>query len=593
MAFDGSTILFDPRRGLDLVVERRAALAVRAREQQLEDARRNADEIKQDSKTLLGFVRRAWHVLEPTTPYVEGWALQAMASHLEAVTFGEINRLLMNVPPGLMKSLLTGVFWPAWEWGPMARPSLRVLSASYQEDLAIRDTRKTKQLVESEWFQELWGDRVTPGDKWGEKYLETEQRGWRKAVAFASLTGGRGDRVIIDDPLSTEQAESEADRDTANRIVRESLPTRVNNDDSAIVVIMQRLHEKDPSGTILKLGMGFTHLMLPMEYEPDRQCVTHRKDGSEFFRDPRTYKGELLFPERFSRRRVEADKIPLGPYGTAGQMQQRPAPRDGGLFRLSKLGRVAAVPTTITKRTRSWDLAGTEKRAGNDPDWTAGVKMAKDREGAIYIEAAERTREESDGVYRLMKATAQRDGHECWVTFPQDPAQAGKAQAKALGRLLAGYMVKAIPTSNAKSKVLRATPFATQIALGNVYLVETGDPTKDEWIEDFLSELATFPAGAHDDQVDAASDAFNEIADVLDGEGVLDFYREAAAKAEREASGDIDEGDLVRIVGPPHIKTFIGQTGRHVRAEDGAFYVPEDDAVAMMSIGFKREKAPE
>lgn len=593
MAFDGSTILFDPRRGLDLVVERRLDLARRAAEQQLEDARRNSEEIKQDSKSLLGFVRRAWHILEPTTPYVEGEAIRVMARHLEAVTFGEINRLLINVPPGMMKSLLTGVFWPAWEWGPMAKPSLRYFTSSYNEDLATRDTRKMKQLVESEWYQELWGDRVVQGDKWGEKYLENEARGSRRAVAFASLTGGRGDRVIIDDPLSSEQAESDADRDTANRIVRESLPSRVNNDESAIVIIMQRLHEKDVSGTVLKIGMGFTHLMLPMEYEPDRQCVTHRRDGSEFFRDWRTRPGELLFPEFFSRNRVEGLKIPLGAYGTAGQLQQRPAPRDGGLFRLSKLGRVAAVPTTISKRVRSWDLAGTEKTSGTDPDWTAGVKMAKDADGIVYIEHVERTREESDAVYRLMKATAQRDGHECWATYPQDPGQAGKGQAKSLGRLLAGFMVKAIPTSGAKSKVLRATPLATQITLGNVILVETGDPVKDEWIEAFLAELATFPAGSHDDQVDAAADAYNEIADVLDGEGVLEYYREEAAKMARREAGEIEESDLVRIVGPAHIKTFIGQTGRHVRDEDGAFYVPEADALAMMGIGFKREKAPE
>jgi predicted phage terminase large subunit-like protein len=585
---DGS-FFFDPRRGLDMIEARRADLARRAAEQQLEDARRNSEEIKQDAKSLLGFVRRAWHVLEPTTPYVEGWAIQEIARHLEAVTFGEINRLLINVPPGMMKSLLTCVFWPAWEWGPQARPSLRYFTSSYNEDLAVRDTRKMKQLIESEWYQELWGDRVRQGDKWGEKYLENESRGSRRAVAFASLTGGRGDRVIIDDPLSSEQAESDADRDTANRIVRESLPSRVNNDDSAIVVIMQRLHEKDPSGTILKLGMGFTHLMLPMEYEPDRQCVTHRRDGTEFFRDPRTYKGELLFPEFFTKKRVDGLKVPLGAYGVAGQLQQRPAPRDGGLFALNKLRRVAAVPMTASKRVRSWDLAGTEKRAGNDPDWTAGVRMAKDPDGIIYIENCERFQEESDEVYRTMKAIASQDGKDCWVTFPQDPAQAGKAQAKSLGRLFAGWPVKAIPTSGAKSKILRATPLATQIALGNVVLVETGNPMKDTWIEDFLAELGTFPAGAHDDQVDAAADAFNEIADVLDGEGLIEHYRQEAAAAARADAGEVLDDEKVRIEGRPEMRSFVGMTGeRHERQEDGTFLVSDADATAMLALGFRK-----
>ncbi len=132
-------------------------------------------------------------------------------------------------------------------------------------------------------------------------------------MPFASLTGGRGDRVIIDDPHSTETAESEAERLNTTRIFRESVPTRLNAPRTAIIVIMQRLHEDDVSGPIMNLGLGYEHLMLPMEFEPERACRT-----SIGFVDPRQEEGELLFPERFPREVVDRDKVPMGSYAVAG-----------------------------------------------------------------------------------------------------------------------------------------------------------------------------------------------------------------------------------------------------------------------------------
>ena len=150
-------------------------------------------------------------------------------------------------------------------------------------------------------------------------------------VAAGSITGSRGDIVIIDDPHSVEGASSEAMRATTTEWFLEAVPTRLNNPDrSAIVVIMQRLNEGDVSGVILDKNLGYEHLCLPMEFEADRRCET-----SIGFEDPREEEGELLFPERFPREVVERDKKVMGPYATAGQFQQRPSPRGGGIIQRS------------------------------------------------------------------------------------------------------------------------------------------------------------------------------------------------------------------------------------------------------------------
>src|SRR5690606_6669483 len=159
---------------------------------------------------------------------------------------------------------------------------------------------------------------------------------------------------------------SGAHRETALRVFQETLPTRLNNPDkSAIIVVMQRLHENDVSGLILENDYGYEHLCLPMEFEPERRCTT-----SIGFTDPRTEEGELLFPGRFPREVVDRDRKVMGEYAYAGQMQQRPAPRTGGFFRWERLEVVDAAPK-LKKIIRYWDKAGTDGGGAR----TAGVKI--------------------------------------------------------------------------------------------------------------------------------------------------------------------------------------------------------------------------
>lgn len=442
------------------------------------------------SRSLALFIRRAWSVLEPGQAYVHGWHIDAMAEHLEAVTAGQITRLLINIPPGTMKSLMTGVLWPAWEWGPRGMGHVRFIGASHEATLATRDNLRMRRLIQSEWFQSLWPLALT-GDQNEKTYFENEATGWRQSCAVKSMTGRRGDRVNWDDPHSVEDSHSKAALAEAERVFNETLPTRLNNPDrSAIVICMQRLHEADIAGLILARELGYEHLCLPMEWEGPRKAT------SIGFTDPRSEVGELLFPQRFPREVVERDKKVMGPYAVAGQFQQRPAPPRGEEFQPDLITVVDAVPAAVVQWCRGWDLAATEG-AG---DFTAGAKLGKLTDGRVIIVDVKRGQL---GVHKrdaMIKATATADGAAEKQSLPQDPGAAGKVQVTAFAALLAGLNVHFSPETG--DKVTRARPFASQVNAGNVLMLRAS------WNREFVEELRTFPNGLHDDQVDAASRAY-------------------------------------------------------------------------------------
>mgnify|MGYP001158973349 CR=1 FL=1 len=460
----------------------------------LNDAAQIAIEREACRRSLVEFVKSAWRVLEPGQPYVHGWHVDAIAEHLQAITDGQINRLLINVPPGTMKSMLTGVFWPAWEWGPRGLPHIRFIGASHEEGLAIRDNMKMRRLVASEWYQQRWPIALT-GDQNAKTKFENTETGFRQACAVASMTGNRGDRVAWDDPHSVEAAISQSKRETALRVFQETLPTRLNNPEhSAILVVMQRLHENDVSGHIIASELGYEHLMLPMEFEPERRCTT-----SLGFTDPRTEEGELLFPDRFPREVFDRDKKAMGSYAVAGQFQQRPAPRAGGFFVWENLRIVDAIPT-LRKIVRYWDKAGTEGGGA----WTAGVKVGLCEDGKWIVLDVTRGQWAAPMRERTIRQTAELDSNFVTVWIEQEPGSGGKESAEATIRNLAGFACYAErPTGD---KALRAEPYSVQVEAGNVLLL------RGEWNQAFIDEHKTFPLGKFKDQVDAASGAFNKLA---------------------------------------------------------------------------------
>lgn len=493
-------------------------LALLDEQQRRNEARRletEREQILANCSTLHGFIEEFWYVLEPVAEFKTGWALRAMCDHLEAVTRGDITRLLMTVPPGMMKSLVL-VFWTAWEWGPKELPHIQVLATSFSQANVHRDNMKLRDLVKSEKFQALWPIEIRDDQDAKGKFINTKS-GFSEARPFSKMTGGRANRVKIDDPHDTESAESDTERPKAVKIMREAISDRLNDlTKDAIVLIMQRLHAKDCAAAAKELD--YVHLELPMEFEPERRCTTVLRPANDgnpaiIFTDPRTEPGELLFPERFPAAEIAKLKKAKGAYAWAGQYQQRPAPREGGIFQRAWFKPLSALPAGRKRTVRAWDIGATE--GGGDP--SAGVRCTSVGTGddAVYVFTDARVGQWSPGKFEAeLKLTAAQDTQEVTIRLPQDPGAAGKGYVLTLVNKLHGYAVKhERPTG---SKVTRATALATQAEAGNVYILTTGDPERDAWIEGFLDEVEVFPAGAHDDQVDAAADAFNELALAVD-----------------------------------------------------------------------------
>ena len=450
-------------------------------------------------RSLSQFVKQAWHVLEPAQPYVHGWHIDAISEHLEAVTAKQINRLLINVPPGTMKSMMTSVFWPAWEWGARGMPFIRFIGASHEEGLATRDNMKMRRLVASEWYQARWPTELQ-GDQNQKTYFENQAMGWRQSCPVRSMTGRRGDRVLWDDPHSVEDSHSRTKLEEAKRIFKETLPSRLNNpESSAIVIVMQRLAENDISGEILANDYGYVHLCLPMEFEANRKCVT-----SIGFSDPRKEDGELLFPERFPREVVDRDKLIMGSHASAGQFQQRPSPRGGNLIKGEWFKRYTQHPMLHYRVI----YADTAQKTAEHNDYSVFECWGYGDDGKIYLLDLIRGKWEAPEL--------ERRALSFWAKHAAlDPTYIGalrymKIEDKASGTgLIQKLQLPVSGIERLKDKYTRLLDVLGYIEAGFVCI-----PEEDHFVSDFVSECESFTANdSHpfDDQVDPMIDAITDM----------------------------------------------------------------------------------
>lgn len=484
--------------------ELRAALEQKHHEEAL------AEEAVACSSDLRSFIGAAWAVVEPATPFVANWHLDAICDVLQAASRGELRRLLINIPPRHGKSLIVSVFWPCWSW--TYAPQTRFLSASYGANLAERDAVKSRDLIRSAWYRERWPNVVLKQDVNRTHRYENTASGYRIATSVGGEgTGEGGDVIIIDDPHKAEEALSDSGRARVIDWHDGTLGFRFNDPKTGIeVIVMQRLHERDLTGHLLERD-GWTHLCLPARYEPKHPFVWPD--------DPRSDEGELLWPAHVPEAELARIETTMGSFRSAGQLQQRPAALEGELLKrrwwrfydpaLLADNEVKHLPR-FSRIISSWDTAFKDKTSSDYVVGQVWGVYGADR----YLLYSYRQRANLHATKDAMRAA------HAWVErrWPRTPHNVlieksanGTEIILDLKRELAGI----IPVTVSTDKVTRAMAAQPPLEAGNIFLPGRAAPEiaagyhASDWVAAFIEEAALFPNGVNDDQVDAFSQAIN------------------------------------------------------------------------------------
>ena len=481
-------------------------------------------------ESLYAFLMSGWQYIDPA-PFTPGWVIQAVAEHLQAVCDGDIRRLLINIPPRCSKSSLTSVAFPAWVWSQRQHshtsgPGVQFLHASYAQSLSLRDSTKCRRLIESPWYQRLWGSRFSlTNDQNTKTRFDNTMGGSRLSTSVGSaLTGEGGNIIVVDDPNAAQEAFSEATIEATIEWWDGALSTRLNDPkQGAFIVIQQRLSEEDLTGHILsKEADNWTHLCLPMRYEPERSFVT-----SIGWEDPRTEPNELLWPERFGEPEVKTPEKQMGPWKAAGQLQQRPEPAGGGIIKRDwwQLWNEDAYPA-MDYVIASLDTAYTTKTENDFSAMTVWgvfsgdvVAQAAKTEAGGYVE---RSYGQQHPRVMLMNGWMERlELHELVQKVAKtcksmrvdkliiENKAAGHSVAQELRRLF-GHEDWGVQLLDPKGQDKLARLYSVQhlFAEGMVY-----SPDRS-WADQVISQVGTFPKGKHDDLVDTVSQSLRHLRDL-------------------------------------------------------------------------------
>ena len=456
---------------------------------------------------LAEFIKQHWIFIDPHD-YVHGWHLDAICEHMEAVFAGEILRLMINIPPRHMKSLGISVSYPAWVW--TKKPETQFITFSYASTLTIRDGVKCRRIIDSPLYQSRWGHKYhLTGDQNTKIRFDNDKGGYRINTSIDGVgTGEGGDVIIIDDANNVAEAESEITRVGTNIWFDETLQSRFNDPKTgALVSIQQRTHYDDLSGHIMdKYGKDYVGLILPAEYEVESKRKMALRTFHGWRGDPRTEEGELLWPERFGKKEIDKLKIALGPYAAAGQLQQRPSPREGGLIPLTKFQRYSVMPAIETWKRLSlvFDTAQKEKELNDYSVCQAWVETSR----GLFLLFIWRKKCRYPELRRNAKSL-------CEEWKPHEVLIEDKSSGSSLIQDLQEYKKFPIIGIDPKNidKTMRMETEATAIEAGLVWIPETagGEINLEHsvkqclWLTDFEEECAQFPMGQHDDQIDPMS----------------------------------------------------------------------------------------
>ena len=458
-------------------------------------------------RSLYDFAVAAWPVLEPATPFIDNWHVRTICDHLQAVTEGKIRRLIINIPPRFMKSLLVSVLWPAWIW--VTSPAKKFLTASYAQSLAERDAVKMRTLIDSPWYQQRFQHVFCfKADQNAKSRYENDKTGFRVSVSPNGLgTGEGGDYLIVDDPHNVKQAESDVQRTATTVWWDETMSSRYNNPKTgAAVIVMQRIHEEDLAGHLIKKG-GWAHLCIPMSFELPNNGKRRTTILGDY--DPRHVENELLWPERFGPEEVEMLSTALGSFGTAGQLQQSPSPRGGGILKrdnyrfYTQLPKIVDVVITVDCTFKGLD---TSDNVSIQAWGTNGIDK--------YLLHRVKQKMGYNATVKALESVIAKFPHRIAILIED------KANGSAVIETLSQKFTGVIPINPDGGKVARAYAMQPEHESGHTFLP---DPSIEPTIEEFLSESDSFPNGSHDDEIDAMTQYYNWDRVRSRSSGMLDF----------------------------------------------------------------------
>lgn len=495
-----------------------------------------AEEMRRSLRT---FMRGAWSVVEPGVDFVSGWHIDAICDHLTYVSLGDIDDLVINIPPRHSKSTTVAVVWPAWEW--TWKPSSQWLFATYAQDLTVRDSVKCRRLIQSPWYQAHWGGVYQlSGDLNQKKRFDNDKNGYRLATSVGgAATGEGGDRIVVDDAHNMNEIHSDTIREGVIDWWKNVMSTRGNNPKRlGRVIIAQRGHHKDLCGHVLSQG-NWVHLNLPGYFKPRTRCVTHAqrdswrrpntkfkrgkeetafrvgddikplKKGQVIFRDPRRRENELLTADRFGAAEMAKLAAEMTTMAFESQIQQNPSAEGGNILKrdhwrkweeeeLPQVSMVLQIYDTAFEEEETndfsarttWGVFEYEERLDPKLPWVAKYK-GQTRLCAILLERMNKRMQ-----YPELRAEALKS-NELWK--PDKILIEKKASGHVLAQELrrAGLPVARIKVS--ESKFMRAHAASLILERGCVFYVDRN------WADEVIEQCAEFPTGENDDLVDTVT----------------------------------------------------------------------------------------
>lgn len=428
----------------------------------------------------------------------EAWYIRKLCDELQYISErvfrdeSKLYDLIWNCPPGTSKSSVVSILWQPWVWTRM--PSARFITGSYSERLALDLSRKSRDVVLSEKYQRLFPRIKLREDQNTKGYFANTQGGIRYAVGVGgSVIGIHAHFIAVDDPIDPQAALSDLLLAESNNWMSETLSRRkVNVMKTVTVLIMQRLHQDDPTGNMIDRGGRIKQFILPGDDTWEIKPSQYR----EFYQEG------LLDPERLPREGLNEAYKELGEAGYAGQIGQSPIPRGGAMFKVDRLTFATEAPSSWTRGPiRYWDKAGTLKGGA----YTVGTKEALSHDGKLWVLDVVRDQLDSGRREQLIDNTAVLDGKKCRTVVEQEPGSSGKGDAESTVRRLTRKGYRASMDKVTGDKELRADLFSQWVNLGDVVMLIA------PWNRDFIQELRYFPRSKYKDQVDSASGAASQL----------------------------------------------------------------------------------